>query len=88
MIRHAPDLCIEVLSPSTSGTDRGKKMQMFARYGVEAYWIVDPVAETLELYDLAADGYRLRTIAAGEQMVASPGLPGFSFAAHAAFPDR
>jgi Uma2 family endonuclease len=42
-IRHAPDLCIEILSPSTEATDRGRKLQMFARYAVPEYWIVDPV---------------------------------------------
>ena len=31
-IRYAPDLCIEILSPSTAATDRGRKLQMFARY--------------------------------------------------------
>jgi Uma2 family endonuclease len=38
-IRHAPDLCVEILSPSTEATDRGRKLQMFARYGVPEYWI-------------------------------------------------
>ncbi len=33
-IRDVPDLCVEVLSPSTAAADRGRKMQMFARYGV------------------------------------------------------
>jgi Uma2 family endonuclease len=33
-IRHAPDLCAEILSPSTEAADRGRKLQMFARYGV------------------------------------------------------
>ena len=33
-IRHPPDVCVEVLSPSTEAADRGRKMQMFARYGV------------------------------------------------------
>ena len=34
VIRHPPDLCVEVISPSTQETDRGRKMQMFARFGV------------------------------------------------------
>jgi len=36
-IRLAPDLCVEVLSPSTEATDRGMTMQVFARYGVGEY---------------------------------------------------
>jgi len=41
-IEQAPDLAIEVLSPSTASNDRGRKMRMFQRYGVAEYWIVDP----------------------------------------------
>lgn len=52
VIRHAPDLCVEVLSPSTAVTDRGRKMQVFARYRVGEYWIVDPAAEAIEVYAL------------------------------------
>ena len=37
-IRIAPDLAIEVLSPSTARNDRGRKMQTFARFGVPEYW--------------------------------------------------
>ena len=48
-IRHAPDLCVEILSPSTEATDRGRKLQMFARYGVPEYWIVDPVSASIEV---------------------------------------
>ena len=52
VIRHPPDLCVEVISPSTQETDRGRKMQMFARYGVPEYWIVDPRARRIEVYRL------------------------------------
>src|SRR4029078_13671732 len=71
VIRDAPDLCVEGGSPSTAATDRGKKMQMFARYQVRKYWIVDPNAESLEIYELGADGYQLTGIASGEQSISS-----------------
>src|SRR5689334_8936096 len=74
--RDAPDLCVEVLSPSTAATDRGKKMQMFVRYRVREYWIVDPVARTVEIYELSADGYELRLNASGSQTISSSTLPG------------
>jgi Uma2 family endonuclease len=88
VIRDAPDLCVEVLSPSTAATDRGKKMQMFARYQVREYWIVDPNAESLEIYELGADGYQLTGIASGEQSISSSSLPGLTFPAGSLFPDR
>jgi len=78
-IRHAPDLCVEVLSPSTEDTDRGRKMQMFARYGVPEYWIVDPRGETIEVYRSGSSGYALSTTASGNEPFASPTVEGLVF---------
>ncbi|MGH9315470.1 MAG: Uma2 family endonuclease [Vicinamibacterales bacterium] len=74
-IRHAPDLAVEILSPSTAATDRGRKMQMFARYGVREYWIIDPVAERLEIHTLAPGGYELAQAATGLFPIRSSLLP-------------
>src|SRR5579859_8063033 len=52
--RAAPDLAVEVLSRSTEARDRGRKMEMFARFGITEYWIVDPKQNTLEIYVLAS----------------------------------
>jgi Uma2 family endonuclease len=49
----APDLVIEVLSPSTARIDAGKKRWLYGRYGVSEYWIVDPLKETIRVYRLA-----------------------------------
>src|SRR5205085_7087910 len=88
VIRHAPDLCVEVLSPSTAATDRGKKMQMFARYGVAEYWIVDPASETIEVLELRSGAYELVLTASAETPVTSARLPGHSFPAGSLFPQR
>ena len=64
-IRDPPDLAVEILSPSTAATDRGRKMQMFARYGVREYWIIDPVEERLEIHTLTPGGYELAQVATG-----------------------
>jgi Uma2 family endonuclease len=85
-IRHAPDLCVEVLSPSTQATDRGKKMQMYARYRVPEYWIVDPPAGTIELFHLGDGGYTLMTTASGDDEVTSAALPALRFRAGDVFP--
>lgn len=53
----APTLAVEVLSPSTTRTDRTMKLQLYARYGVPYFWIVDPERRVIELYRLAAGGY-------------------------------
>ena len=84
-IRVSPDLAVEVLSPSTAATDRGKKMQLFARYGVREYWLVDPDARTLEVYWLAGDAYLLVQSASDSGAALSTILPGFSVSASALF---
>ena len=72
-IEGVPDLVIEILSPGTSRTDRVTKAQIYARYGVPAYWIVDPEQEVIEIYLLEIDGYRLSATLQGETpMIARP----------------
>jgi Uma2 family endonuclease len=85
-IRHAPDLCVEILSPSTEATDRGRKLQLFARYGVPEYWIVDPVNETIEVHRLEASGYVLVQRATGNDEVRSSAVPGAALRAGSIFP--
>ena len=53
-IRGAPDLLVEVLSPSTSKRDLRDKRNIYARSGVRFYWIIDPEARTL--LELKASG--------------------------------
>ena len=48
-IRVVPNLVVEVLSRTTAARDRGRKRDVFAYYDVHEYWIVDPVARTLEI---------------------------------------
>ena len=46
----APDLVVEVLSPSTMMHDRGPKMRHYAAAGVKEYWIVSPEMKSVEVY--------------------------------------
>ena len=46
----APDLVVEILSPSTAHRDRGIKLDLYARSGVRQYWIVDPVEDVVDVW--------------------------------------
>ena len=45
-----PDWICEVLSPTTTRSDRVEKMPLYAEHGVGHLWLVDPSAETIEVY--------------------------------------
>ena len=49
-VQGAPDLAIEILSPSTANRDLEDKHELYGRHGVLEYWIIDPVAETVAVH--------------------------------------
>lgn len=48
-----PDLVVEVLSPGTEKRDRGIKKNLYEKYGVKEYWLVNPETKSVEVYLLA-----------------------------------
>ena len=49
----APDLVIEILSPSTEKIDKGLKYTKYKNAGVKEYWIIDLTKETVSVFDFA-----------------------------------
>ena len=49
-VHGAPDLVVEVLSPSTVKRDRTHKKDIYGRCGVREYWLVSPADKTIEVY--------------------------------------
>lgn len=70
----APDLVIEVLSPSTARYDRQEKYRAYERHGVGEYWIVDPVYEMVEVWKYAEGRFDRLGAYAGEEPFTSPVL--------------
>jgi Uma2 family endonuclease len=53
-IHGAPDLVVEILSPSTADRDRTIKRKLYQRQGAGEYWIVDPAEESVEVWTATA----------------------------------
>ncbi len=75
-IRGAPDLVVEVLSPTTAEKDRTYKRTLYARHGVKEYWLVDPEMETIEVLQLGTRGYRRAGLYEKRQVLRSSLLAG------------
>jgi len=58
-IEGAPDLLVEILSPSTGARDRGEKMVIYARHGVREYWLVDIDHQVVTVFGLVGDRYEI-----------------------------
>ena len=87
-LRAAPELVVEVLSPGRENErrDREVKLALYARQGVREYWIVDLQRQAVEVYRQIEDGpstgsgqgLRLVATLAGEDVLTTPLLPGFT----------
>ena len=78
--RGAPDLAVEVISPSTRNADVFAKRRTFRRFGLGEYWLVDPAAETVEVFrggDWQEPVLRLSRTA-GPRTLTSPLFPGLA----------
>lgn len=74
-IKGAPDLVVEILSPSNHAYDEVVKFKRYDAMGIPEYWIVDPDRETVKIYRRTSSGYQL---APGADMITTPLIPGFS----------
>ena len=83
----APDLCVEVLSPSNAGMDRDDKFDLYQRRRVPNYWIVAPDARTVEAYVLRRGKYHLAKSAKESQVVQLPPFPDLSIALAEVWPE-
>ena len=58
----APDMIVEILSPSTAERDIELKYALYEENGVKEYWIVQPNDQTVSVFDLEGEKYILRGI--------------------------
>jgi Uma2 family endonuclease len=78
-IQGAPNIVVEVLSDGTRKWDETVKRKLYERYGVDEYWIADPVIEVVKIYRRSGVSFvrasEIGTESGGE--IASPLLPEF-----------
>jgi Uma2 family endonuclease len=79
-IEGAPTLAVEIISPSSARIDRSTKRQLYARYRVPYYWIVDPEARSIEAYSLSEGDLRLAGRLAGDDRGSLPPFPELAIA--------
>ena len=78
-VQGAPDLAIEIISPSDPNRDRLRKREIYERHGVAEYWLVDPYARNITvLHTQPSDGYETAGIYAERDTLTSPTLRGFA----------
>jgi Uma2 family endonuclease len=75
-IEGAPELVVEVLSPSTAKYDRVKKGNRYAALGIQNYWILDPEERRLECFRLVDGTFQLAAVADDGQRLDAPHFPG------------
>lgn len=80
----APDLAVEIISPSSRQYDTVEKLVNYGRFGVQEYWLVDPVERSVTLYGNV--GGQLVAIPPAEGVLRSRLLPGFWLRAEWLFP--
>lgn len=77
-IQGAPDLVVEIISPSSTGRDWVTKRDLYAKYGVKKYWLIDPINRTLWVMRLRNGYLELSdTLYEGDTLTAST-IKGFS----------
>ncbi|TCS81816.1 Uma2 family endonuclease [Tepidibacillus fermentans] len=89
-IEGAPDLIVEILSPSTALKDKKNKRKTYAYFGIKEYWIVDPLHRTIEqnLLNPEKHQYDLYEVFGGdEETITSPLIPCLSISVKEIFRD-
>ena len=72
----APDLVVEVLSPSTARYDRAEKFRLYEQHGTLEYWLVDPQAQYVEVWRRAAEKFERQGVFGPEDSFESSLLGG------------
>jgi Uma2 family endonuclease len=80
LVRGAPDVVVEVSSPSTIRIDLVRKLELYQRFGVPEYWYVDLDADRIEIHRLVQARYGVPSFLRRGDTLTSGQVPGFELA--------
>ena len=85
----APDLVIEIGSPSTRGRDETIKRRLYERSDVTEYWVVDPEIDVIRVYRRSGERFErpVELSAEAEDVLTTPLLPGLVIPLRRVFED-
>ncbi len=72
----APDICIEILSPSSAYKDSTEKLRLYELHGVKEYWLVNPGNKTIIIYSMNGSQYEKPAYYSKDDVVETPLFPG------------
>ena len=85
----APDLVVEILSPSTAAKDLKEKFMLYERAWVKEYWVADPANKTLTAFILGDDGtYARGVVYAGTDILKTPLFEGLEIKMEEVFEEQ
>ncbi len=79
-VQGAPDLVVEIRSPSTARQDWTVKRELYARHGVREYWLVDPEAATVAVLLLDDGELKVAGVYGEGDTLKATALEGFAVA--------
>lgn len=86
-VQGAPDLVVEVLSPSTASRDQLVKRKRYGKYGVREYWVVDPDSASIEVLVLRDTGLETWRVFPMGTTLSSPLFPDLQLLTDEVFAD-
>lgn len=87
-VRGAPDLIVEILSPTTCRRDLHTKKQVYARHAVPEYWVINPIENSVLVFRLVGKAYDAGLFCSLHESFESLLFPGLELKLPEIFPPR
>lgn len=72
-----PDMVLEIISPSSYYRDSVQKKELYERFGIKEFWVVDPANKVIEVFVLEDKKYVLYSFKGEEGKINSKIISGF-----------